>query len=426
MEKYIINGGKRLEGTVRVSGAKNAALPILAATVLCDGECRIENIPEIRDVSLMVEILYKMGAEVRTIDRTTVEIDASKIYTTVSPGDICRRLRGSYYMMGALLGKFGEFEVEMPGGCNFGVRPIDLHIKGLEALGAKITVDGCKIKGSAANGLKGATIRLSKASVGATINIMLAATRAEGVTVIEKAAREPHIVDLANFLNSMGASIRGAGTEIIKITGNPSLYGVLYSIIPDQIEAGTFMIAAAATGGNVLVENLIPKHMESLTSHLVEAGAKITEYDEAIRVEAPERLKNIDVITEYYPGFPTDLQPQMTTLLAISEGKGSMTEVIWDNRFKYLDELRKMGADIINDGQKAFITGVSKLHGADVIACDLRAGAAVIIAGLAAEGTTEIGEIERIERGYEDIVGKLKSLGADINKTNINAPEIAL
>ena len=424
MEKYIINGGRPLFGEVTVSGAKNAALPILAATILSDGECRIENIPEIRDVSLMIEILYKMGAEVRTIDRTTVEIEASRIYTTASPNDICRRLRGSYYLLGAMLGKYGKVEVEMPGGCNFGVRPIDLHIKGLEALGAHIEIEGGIIKAAAPDGLKGATIYLDKASVGATINIMLAAVRAEGTTLIENAAREPHIVDLANFLNSMGAYVRGAGTDTIKIKGVSSLIGVTYSIIPDQIEAGTFMIASAITGGDVVVKNIIPKHMESLTSKLIEAGMEVEELDEAIRVVGKRPINKIKVTAIYYPGFPTDLQPQITAMLSLAEGTSIVTESVWENRFRYTEELKKMGADISVDGRVATVSGVKELHGATVTACDLRAGAAVILAGLAAEGETVIENIVLVERGYEDIVGKLRALGAEISKESFNEPAI--
>lgn len=424
MEKYIINGGRPLFGEVAVSGAKNAALPILAATILSDGECRIENIPEIRDVSLMIEILYKMGAEVRTIDRTTVEIESSRIYTTASPNDICRRLRGSYYLLGAMLGKYGKVEVEMPGGCNFGVRPIDLHIKGLEALGAVINIENGIIKAEVPDGLKGATVYLDKASVGATINIMLAAVRAEGTTMIENAAREPHIVDLANFLNSMGASVRGAGTDTIKIKGVSSLIGVTYSIIPDQIEAGTFMIAAAITGGDVTVSNIIPKHMESLTSKLIEAGMEVTELDEAIRVVGKRPISKLKVTAIYYPGFPTDLQPQITAMLSLAEGTSIVTESVWENRFRYTEELKKMGADISVEGRVATVKGVPSLHGASVTACDLRAGAAVILAGLAAEGVTEIDNIVLVERGYEDIVGKLRSLGAEISKESFNEPAI--
>ena len=407
-----------------MSGAKNAALPILAATILSDGECRIENIPEIRDVSLMIEILYKMGAEVRTIDRTTVEIESSRIYTTASPNDICRRLRGSYYLLGAMLGKYGKVEVEMPGGCNFGVRPIDLHIKGLEALGAVINIENGIIKAEVPDGLKGATVYLDKASVGATINIMLAAVRAEGTTMIENAAREPHIVDLANFLNSMGASVRGAGTDTIKIKGVSSLIGVTYSIIPDQIEAGTFMIAAAITGGDVTVSNIIPKHMESLTSKLIEAGMEVTELDEAIRVVGKRPISKLKVTAIYYPGFPTDLQPQITAMLSLAEGTSIVTESVWENRFRYTEELKKMGADISVEGRVATVKGVPSLHGASVTACDLRAGAAVILAGLAAEGVTEIDNIVLVERGYEDIVGKLRSLGAEISKESFNEPAI--
>ncbi len=425
MDKYIVNGGNKLQGEVRVSGSKNAALPILAATILSDGECRIENIPEIRDVSLMIEILYKMGAEVRTIDRTTVEMDGSKIYTTVSPNDLCRRLRGSYYLLGTCLGKFGKCEIEMPGGCNFGLRPIDLHIKGLEALGAKISIDGGIIKAET-DGLHGANIYLDKASVGATINIMLAATRAKGVTVIENAAREPHIVDLANFLNSMGASVRGAGTDVIKITGVDSLIGVTYSIIPDQIEAGTFMIAAAMTEGDVTVSGLIPKHMDSLTAKLIEAGAEVTEDGESIRVIGKRPINKLNVTAIYYPGFPTDLQPQITAMLSLASGTSIVTESVWDNRFRYVDELIKMGADIKVEGRVATINGVPKLSGASVTACDLRAGAAMILAALAASGATEIDNIIHVERGYEDIVGKLRSIGADIRKESVNEPEIAL
>ncbi len=413
----MINGGKPLFGEVTVSGAKNAAVAIIPAAVLVDGVCRIENIPMVSDVIIQLEILRELGCGVRVLNKDTVEIDASTLRTSSAVSDLNRKMRASYYLIGAFLGRFGKAEVAMPGGCNFGgVRPIDQHMKGFEALGAKVDIRNGIVYADAEKGLRGANIYMDVVSVGATVNVMLAACLAQGQTIIENAAKEPHIVDLANFLNSMGADIMGAGTDIIKIRGVGELVGGFYSIIPDQIEAGTYMAAVAAAGGSVLVKNVIPKHMDCITAKLEELGAEIQEEDDNIRVTRNGPIHKIQVKTLPYPGFPTDMQPQLAAALCLAQGTSVVTEGVWENRFRYSDELRRMGARIQVDGKVAVIEGVEKLTGAPVRASDLRAGAALVIAGLAAEGTTEIEEIGYIERGYEDIVEKLRGLGADISR----------
>ena len=415
MTKYIVQGGHPLFGEVEISGAKNAAVAILPAALLVDGTCRIENIPQISDVTLCLRILEQLGAAIRMVNRHTVEIDCSRIHSTRTSYELARKIRASTYFIGALLGRFGQAEVAMPGGCNFGVRPIDQHVKGFTTLGAKVVVEGGFIHASAENGLlRGANVYLDVVSVGATMNIMMAAVRAEGTTVIENAAKEPHIVDLANFLNSMGANIRGAGTDTIKIRGVDRLRGGSYAIIPDQIEAGTYMAAVAATGGQILVKNIIPKHMDCITAKLVEMGVEVEEHEDTLLVRRTGPLHRANVKTLPYPGFPTDMQPQIAAVLCLAEGTSVLTEGVWDNRYRYVDEFRRMGAQIQVDGKIAVIEGVESLTGAKIQACDLRAGAAMVIAGLAAQGTTEISCIHHIERGYEDIVRKLSGVGADI------------
>ncbi len=421
MEKIIVNGGNRLKGEVSVSGAKNAAVAILPAVLLCDEICRIENVPSISDVNVIVRILYELGASVKVIDNSTVEIDPSGINSFMLPASMSTKMRASSYFIGAMLGRFNRAKVAPPGGCDFGVRPIDQHIKGFETLGATVTIDGGMVNAYAKE-LIGGSVYLDKVSVGATVNIMLAAVKAKGLTVIENAAREPHIVDLANFLNSMGADIMGAGTNVIKIRGVNYLHSTTYSIIPDQIEAGTYMIAAAITGGELLIKNVIPKHLESISAKLEEVGATIEEFDEAVRVKMDGRPKCCNVLTMPHPGFPTDMQPQMTTLLALADGVSIMTEGVWDNRFKYVDQLTLMGAKVKVDGKVAVITGVEFLSAAPVRATDLRAGAAMILAGLAADGQTEIDNIEFIDRGYDNIVEKLSAVGADIKRREFIDP----
>lgn len=418
LEKFIINGGHRLFGEVEISGAKNAAVAIIPATILADGPCIIENVPNISDVSIAIRILYEMGADVKMIDKSTIQIDSSRIMEPVVPYEMARHMRASYYFLGTLLGKFGRARVSMPGGCDLGDRPIDQHIKAFKALGASCTIDHGMVNAYAER-LVGAQIYLDVVTVGATINAMLAAVKASGLTVIENAAKEPHVVDLANFLNSMGADIMGAGTDVIKIKGVSKLSGANYSIIPDQIEAGTFMIAAAATKGDVLIKNIIPKHLEPITAKLEKIGVNIEEFDDSIRVWVDGPLVKTSVKTMPHPGFPTDMQPQMAALLTLAEGTSIITEGVWDNRFRYVDELRRMGADISVDGKVAVIEGTGRLTGAPVKATDLRAGAALIIAGLAATGTTEIEDIYHIERGYENMDAKLRGLGADIVKRNV-------
>lgn len=419
LEKFIINGGNRLVGEVAVAGAKNAAVAIIPAVILSDEPCRIENIPSINDVTIIAKILQQMGAGVKLINKTTLEIDATKISEPTATYDLVRNMRASYYLLGALLGRFGRARVAMPGGCNFGVRPIEQHLKGLQALGARHELVGGAIIDLHADKLTGASIYLDTISVGTTINIMLAAVKAEGMTIIENAAKEPHIVDLANFLNSMGANVRGAGTDVIKIRGVNRLFGTTYSIIPDQIEAGTYMAAAAATRGDVTVTGVIPKHLESITAKLREIGATVIEYDEAVRVVVQGELRRCNIKTMPHPGFPTDMQPQFVSLLSTIPGTSIIHESVWDNRFQYVGELSRMGAHISVDGRMAVIEGSPDLTACTIKAHDLRAGAAMIIAALCANGITEIESIDYIERGYEDIVGKLTGLGADISRISI-------
>ena len=418
MEKLVIHGGNRLFGEVEISGAKNAAVAIIPATLLAQDVCRIENVPNISDVSCMVKILSQMGAQIKYINKHTIEINTKTVNSYIVPHEMTKQLRASYYLIGALLGRYNRAKVALPGGCNFGVRPIDLHIRGFELLGATALVENAMINASADH-LTGSPIYMDKVSVGATINIMLAAVKARGLTIIENAAKEPHIVDLANFLNAMGADVRGPGTDVIKIHGVQNLHGCTYSIIPDQIEAGTYMVAAAASGGDVIVKNVIPKHLESITAKMVECGVEITEYDDAVRVKSNGEFKKCNLKTMPHPGFPTDMQPQMAVLLSIAKGTSVISEGVWDNRFKYLDQLMRMGANVQVDGTIAVIQGVNELTGAPVRADDLRAGAAMIIAGLAASGITEIEDIIYIDRGYEDYVEKLRNLGADIYRKEI-------
>ena len=423
MEKIVVNGGRRLNGKVQISGAKNAAVAIIPAVILSDGICRIENIPNIMDVNLMAIILHQMGAKVNRINKSTLEIDPTYIRTPVADYDMVRHMRASSYLMGALLGKFSEAEVALPGGCDFGVRPLDQHLKGFALLGAEHSVVGGMINVKAKR-LTGEHIYLDVVSVGATVNIMLAAVKAQGLTIIENAAKEPHIVDLANFLNSMGADIRGAGTDVIKINGVKHLTGTVYSIIPDQIEAGTYMVAAAATGGDVLIQNVITKHLESITAKLREMGVRVDEYEDSVRIRRSGTLKRCNVKTMPHPGFPTDMQPQIAALLSIADGTSIVTEAVWDNRFHYVEELKRMGAEISVNGKIAVIEGVKELIGAPVKATDLRAGAAMIIAALAARGTTYIEDIQHIERGYEEVVEKFAALGADIKRIYSDDPMV--
>lgn len=418
MDKFVITGGKKLSGEVEVSGAKNAAVAIIPATILADGSCRIENIPNISDVTSVIDILYKLGARVKLINKTTLEIDSSNLYAPVVPNELARKMRASSYFLGALLGKYSHAKVAMPGGCDFGVRPIDQHIKGFEALGVNISLEHGMVEASSVQ-LKGNHIYLDVVSVGATVNIMLAAVMAQGLTIIENSAKEPHIVDLANFLSTMGADIRGAGTDVIKIHGVERLHGCTYSIIPDQIEAGTFMAAAVATGGEVYIKNVIPKHLEIISAKLEEMGAEIEEYDDSLLVRRTKPLIRANVKTMPHPGFPTDMQPQIAVLMSIAEGTSIITEGVWDNRFRYVDELKRMGASIQVDGKIAVVEGVGRLMAAPVKATDLRAGAALIIGGLVAQGTTEIEDIQHIERGYENVEEKFRSLGADIQRINV-------
>ena len=418
MARYEIIGGKPLEGCVTISGAKNAAVAILPAALLVAGTCRIENIPDISDVRILLSILEGMGAKIDTSEPNVVTIDCADITSTRPDSALVRRMRASYYLMGALLSRFGRAHVALPGGCNFASRPIDQHIKGFLALGADVDeAEDYVALEPGPNGLRGARISLDMASVGATANIILASVLLPGQTVIENAAKEPHIVDLANFLNTMGAHISGAGTDTVKIRGVEALRGGTYAIIPDQIEAGTYMAAAAATGGNVLVQNVIPKHMERISSKLAEMGAIITEYDDAIRVRVDSRLRHTTVKTRPYPGFPTDMQAQLCVCMALANGVSRLTESVYETRFfGYCTELGNMGADILINGKTAIVTGKEKLRGATVLAHDLRAGAALVIAGLAAEGMTRVENIHFVERGYENIIEKLTALGADIRR----------
>ena len=418
MEQYVIKGGTPLVGEVTIAGAKNAALGILAAAVMTDKECIIENVPNVRDTKVLLQAIREIGATVRYIDEHTVSICGGTITNIDSlcvDDEFIRKIRASYYLLGALLGKYRRSQVALPGGCEIGSRPIDLHVKGFRALGAEVVIDGGMITVSA-DQLIGKHIYLDTVSVGATINIMMAAVLAEGKTTIENAAKEPHIVDVANFLNSMGANIKGAGTNEIRIRGVKELSGTEYSIIPDQIEAGTFMMAAAATGGNILIKNVIPKHLEAISSKLTEIGATVEEYDDAVRVigDREKRLGATQIKTQPYPGFPTDMQPQMAITLGLSEGTSVITDNIFENRFKYVDELMRMGANIKVEGNMAIITGVDHYSGASVVAPDLRAGAALVIAGLAAEGFTVVEDIKYIQRGYERFEEKLRALGGKI------------
>ncbi len=417
MEKLLIEGGHKLEGEVEISGAKNAVVAIIPATVLAQGVCVLENIPNISDVTALFHILRELGAGVRMLDKRTVEIDTTNLNEPVVPYELARTMRASYYFLGSLLGRCGRASVSMPGGCQFGVRPINLHIMGFEAMGAAVDIDSGMINADAPE-LRGAGIYFDQVSVGATVNIMLAAVKAKGMTVIENAAREPHIVDLANFLNSMGADIRGAGTDVIKIYGVDVLHGSTYSIIPDQIEAGTYLAAAATAGGDVTIRNVIPKHLESITNKLEAAGAELIEGDDWVRIKRDPAvpLRSINVKTMPHPGFPTDMQPQITAMLTQAEGTSIVTEGVWDNRFRYVDELNRLGSRIQVDGKVAVVVGPSRLKGAPVKAPDLRGGAAAVIAALAAEGVTEVEEIGHIMRGYDNIVGKLQALGAVIER----------
>lgn len=425
MDKYVVTGGNRLHGEVTISGAKNAAVAILPATVLAGGVCRIENIPNISDVSSLLDILSHMGAHVRFLKPSVVEIDTTHLPTPQVPYELARKMRASCYFLGALLGRNHRAQVAMPGGCDFGVRPIDQHIKGMEMLGATVLLEHGVVEASASS-LHGAPIYLDVVSVGATVNVMLSAVRSEGLTVIENAAKEPHIVDLANFLNAMGADVRGAGTDVIKIHGVAKLHGCNYSIIPDQIEAGTFMVAAAATNGRVMLKNVIPKHLESITAKLVEMGVHVTEYDDALLVERTGPLNHANIKTMPHPGFPTDMQPQMGVLLSLARGTSIITEGVWDNRFRYVEELKRMGAKVQVDGKIAVVEGVGQLLGAPVKATDLRAGAAMLIAGMAAHGVTEIEGIHHIERGYEYVDRKFRELGANIQRISVEPKEETL
>ena len=419
MEKYVVRGGTALSGTVSIGGMKNAALPILYACVLVDGVCTIENIPNVRDVTMSLDILRDMGAVINQTDRFTYEIDCRGLRQGTSKKELVQKLRASYYLLGAELGRFGVAHVSLPGGCNFGgARPIDQHIKGFRSLGAEVVTDGETVDVSAPSGVVGDEVFFDTVTVGGTINIILASVLAKGNTLIENAAREPHIVDLANFLNSCGARISGAGTDVIKIRGVSSLHGSNYAIIPDMIEAGTYMIAAAATGGCVKVENVIPKHLEAISAKLGDVGVIVEELDDAVIVTSRGQVNSTRLKTRPYPGFPTDMHPQMSVLLTRAHGTSIVVEGVYENRFKYAAELAKMGADITVNGHTAVISEVEALHGAEVEAVDLRAGVAMVIAGLAAEGTTTITNIRYIERGYDDIIGKLRALGADIEKVD--------
>ena len=415
MEKFVITGGKPLYGEVSISGAKNAAVAILPATILAADVCVIENLPNISDVSVSLNILSALGAKVRMLSKNTYEIDTTHLVGTNVPDDLSRQMRASYYFLGALLSRFGRAQVAMPGGCNLGPRPIDQHLKAFSALGAQDSVDYGMITVRATE-LNGARIFFDKVSVGSTMNAMLSAVMAKGQTVLENCAKEPHVVDLANFLNMCGADVRGAGTDVIKVQGVEFMHGCNYSIIPDQIEAGSYMVAAAATGGDVLVKNVTPKHLEPITAKLRRAGAEVEEFDDAVRVRRTGPIQPLKINTMPHPGFPTDMQPLMGVLLSVAQGTSTITEGIGDNRFRYVDELRKMGANVQVDGQVAVFEGVEKLQPTPLHASDLRAGAAMVVAALMAEGTSEIEEISHIERGYEDIVEKLRGLGADIRK----------
>ncbi len=417
MEQYAIKGGNPLVGEVEIGGAKNAALAILAAAVMTDETVMIENLPDVRDTNVLMQAMESIGVIINRIDRHTVKINASQVHTLSIEGDYVKKIRASYYLLGALLGKYKKAEVVLPGGCNIGLRPIDQHIKGFRALGAEVNIAHGLISAQAEE-LVGNHLYMDVVTVGATMNVMMAAAMAEGQTVIENAAKEPHVVDLANFLNSMGANIKGAGTDVIRIKGVSKLHGTEYGIIPDQIEAGTFMFAAAVTKGDVTVKNVIPKHLESISAKLLEIGCEVEESDDAVRVVASKPLGHTHVKTLPYPGFPTDMQPQITVALGLSAGTSIVTESIFENRFKYVDELTRMGANIKVESNTAIIDGVEKYTGASITAPDLRAGAALVIAGLAADGITTVDDIKYIERGYEDFHLKLQGLGAQIDKVS--------
>ncbi len=417
MEQYIMEGGNPLVGEVTIGGAKNAALGILTAAIMTDDDVLIENLPDVRDINVMLEAIEEIGATVNRVDRHMVKINASSINEISVDDEYIRKIRASYYFIGALLGKYRSAQVPLPGGCNIGSRPIDQHLKGFRALGADVKIESGAVRVHADN-LKGSHIYLDVVSVGATINIMMAAALAEGMTILENVAKEPHVVDVANFLNSMGANIKGAGTDTIRIRGVKRLHGTEYSIIPDQIEAGTFMCAAAITRGDIMVKNVIPKHLEAITAKLLEAGCEVSEFDDAVRVVGKPVQRHTDIKTLPYPGFPTDMQPQMAVVLALAEGTSMVTESIFENRFKYVDELTRMGGNIKVEGSVAVIDGVKRLTGAHLNAPDLRAGAALVLAGLAAQGTTEIDEIGYIQRGYERFEEKLQGLGAEIKKVS--------
>ena len=418
MTKYVIHGGRPLHGEVEISGAKNAAVAILPGALLVNGVCRIENVPNISDVTLILGIMENLGAKIRFINPTTVEVDSTSVYKQTVPYELGRHIRASYYLIGALLGRFGKAAVPLPGGCDLGDRPIDQHLKGFNAMGGRTDVEGGFVFASAPADarLKGASVYFDVVSVGA-------AALADGMTVLENVAKEPHIVDLANFLNSMGADVRGAGTDVIKIRGVKSLRGGVYSIIPDQIEAGTYMTAVAAAGGEVRISNVIPKHLDCITAKLLEMGVEVEEDGDAVIVRRTGKLRRTNVKTLPYPGFPTDMQPQVAAVLCLAEGTSMLTEGIWDNRYRYVDEFRRLGAKITVDGKVAVIEGVKQLTGAPMSACDLRAGAAMIVAGLAANGVTEIDQVHYIERGYQNIVEKLAKLGADIHEETIKNPD---
>lgn len=424
MVRYSVTGGRPLYGEIEIGGAKNAAVAIIPAAVLVNGICRIENIPQVSDVTLMLEILQEMGAKIRMLTKTTIEIDTRNVHNARAPYELVRRMRASYYLIGSLLARFGHAQVALPGGCDFGVRPIDQHIKGFEALGATVKTVSGFVNADSPGRLTGSHIYLDVVSVGATINIMLAATLADSLTVIENAAREPHIVDLANFLNSMGADIKGAGTNVIKIRGKERISGGTYTIIPDQIEAGTYMAAVAACGGKVTLRNVIPKHLDCISAKLLEMNVDIIEYDDAITIERTEPLRATNVKTLPYPGFPTDMQPQIATCLCLAKGTSVITEGVWDNRFRYVDELKRMGAKITVNGKVAVVESIPSFSGAPILACDLRAGAALVVAALSAEGVSEIDGIHHIERGYEDIVSKLNNVGAMIKRVEIVEPDL--
>lgn len=424
MEKFVILGGARLEGEVDISGAKNSAVALIVASIMINGECVIENVPRVSDTFVLVDIIKQLGGEAQWVGNT-LKLNCTNVSDVEAPYEMVGKIRASSYLMGALLGRFKHARVAPPGGCDFGVRPIDLHLKGFETLGASCSLEYGLVEIKAEK-LVGASCYMDRVSVGATINIMLAATLAEGTTLIENAAKEPHIVDVANFLNSMGANIKGAGTDVIKIKGVSALHGGTYSVIPDQIEAGTFMIAAAATGGDVYIKNVIPKHLDSISAKLMEMGVTVEEFDDVVRVIGKDELKKANVITMPYPGFPTDLQPQMLTLLTKANGTSLVTENVWDNRFRYIDELLRMGATVSVDGKLAVVEGPSKLTGSPVSSTDLRAGAAMVIAGLMADGVTEVYNLKYIDRGYEFFEQKLRALGAQITRRNDGSKEKAV